>query len=373
MSFDPEQFLQECYSNQQPENYRAAAAPSLDADAYNKASSYSTHAPSKETGLKLDTTTTACSDQLWEVHDESFLGLHVFVNDDASADDVYNCARDAVIDASNGFQNFREFPGQKSICGWYFDESRSGCFRIELFKHEEKLGINCSRLEGESLAVTQLWKIVKSHLLNEGHYTDEEEMSMAETDDEGFFSDEEGDFDFDMDMFKYLNFSRDPAFIERLINEIEDINVGAHSLMLLAFNCESQSNLDFLAENYGQQVFNKILLRLAQAEGTNVTLPVARCAANIIQHMVQQTALTVAVTQMQTILSTIQYWSCEEGSRKNITPTASEEAACLLTASLGNIQNLAAEKFDQTALQTILDTTDFDTVRDNVNHFLRAN
>jgi hypothetical protein len=208
----------------------------------------------------------------------------------------------------------------------------------------------------------------------------EGDIDMNETDDESFFSDDE-DFS-DLDDFKYLNFSRDSGFVGRMINDIPDINVGTHSLLLLAFNLESKQNLKFLhnnsaQRNFAQEIFNNITQRLQQTDAAYVNLPVARCSGSIINSMIREknsngeSVITITPEQMKILLNTVINWGSESNESNRVTPTASEEATYLLTECLKSLSDAVTQPFDATELlEEISQTTEFDRVRDNVDPFL---
>jgi len=197
----------------------------------------------------------------------------------------------------------------------------------------------------------------------------------AETDDDLFFSDD--DADFDMDSFKFLDLSRDPDFVSKMIDEIEDLNVGTHALMLLNFNCQKEANLRYLANEFGQTLFNKAVARLSD-QNSQTSLPDAVCLSNLVCTMVAAAPLAVTAEQFKTIVDTAEDWCFENGSRKTVVPTASEEAAHNLTRALRPLLDLipAEETSDldsTTQLKNIIEKTNFDTVRDNVDAFLSSN
>jgi len=311
------------------------------------------------------------SSNVWNVQDKTFLDQHVFLNQGIEADAVFEFLLQAITEIAGGFKNYREFPEEKKVVGYHFDETRVGAYRVEVFEHNEQLGLNCTRLEGDTLAVTDLWDLVKRELMNSDFIP--MGMDMGETDDEGFFGSDDEFEDFDMDSFKYMDFTRDPAFVGRLIDEIGDLNVGTHSLMLLAFNCQNSSNLDYLSGNHGQALFDSILRRLGEAEGSTVTLPVARSSAWIIKHIVAQadSPLNITAAQVKIILSTIDFWAFENAPKRSITPTASEEATILLSEALGDIQNGTYTNY-QDELNQIVNGTQFDTVKDALAPLLIA-
>jgi len=94
--------------------------------------------------------------------------------------------------------------------------------------------------------------------------------------------------------------------------------------------------------------------------------------------MVATAALAVTAEQFKTIVDTAEDWCVETGSRKSVVPNASEEAAHNLTRVLRPLlDSIPAEQtndLDSTAqLNSILEKTNFDTVRNNVDAFLTTN
>lgn len=309
----------------------------------------------------------------WEPKDLAFLDQHIFLGENTDCQATYDFIVEQLLELSGGYKNFRDFPEEFKVVGYHFDETRQGCYRIQLFEYEEKLGVNCTRLDGDSLAVSQMWSVLKNILHETKFYEDPFLMQLeAETDDDAFFSDD--DADFDLDSFKYLDLTRDPDFATKLIDEIEDTNVGTHALMLLNFNCNKESNLQLIANDFGQTLFNKAVARLSD-QTSQISLPDAVCISNLICTMVATAALAVTAEQFKTIVDTAETWCAEKGSRKSVVPTASEEAAHNLTRVLLPLhKSIPAEETEDldstTQLENILDITDFDTVRENIDAFL---
>jgi len=380
------QLLQELYDDESNKRDvdRAVGIGSLGVNSYGSGA-YARSSNSKNIDAIKDQP--ALFSGMWTVQDTAFLDQYVMLNDGSEADEVYQFLLDGLKEISNGFKNYREFRDEKKIIGNYFDETRQGCYRLELFnlensksKTDTKLGINCTRLEGDALSVSKLWNKVKDELIANSFL--EGDIDMNETDDESFFSDDDDEDFSDMDDFKYLNFSRDSGFVGRLINDIADVNVGTHSLLLLAFNLESKQNLKFLhnnsvQRNFAQEIFNNITQRLQHTDAAYVDLPVARCAGSIINSMIREkdskgeSVITIAPEQMKTLLNTIINWGSESDDASSVTPTASEEATFLLTECLKSLSDAVTRPFDATELlEEISQTTEFDRVKDNVDPFL---
>lgn len=313
----------------------------------------------------------------WEPKDLAFLDQHVFLGENTDCQDAYDFIVEQLTQFSRDFKNFREFPEEFKVVGYHFDETRQGCYRVQLFEFEGKLGVNCTRLDGDSLAISQMWRLLKDVLHKQQFYEDPFLMQLeAETDDEPFFSDFD-DVEFDLDSFKYLDLSKDPDFSSKLIDEIEDMNVGTHALMLLNFNCQKESNLTFIANDFGQTLFDKAVSRLSD-QTSQISLPDAVCISNLVCTMVATAALAVTAEQFKTIVDTAEEWCFENGSGKSVVPTASEEAAHNLTRVLRPLlDSIPAEETDDidstTQIKNILEKTNFDTVRNNIDAFLAFN
>lgn len=313
----------------------------------------------------------------WEPKNLAFLDQHVFLGENTDIQGAYDFIVEQLTEFSRGFKNFRDFPEEYKVVGYHFDETRQGCYRIQLFVFEGKLGVNCTRLEGDSLAVSQMWSLLKNVLHKQQYYEDPFLMQVeAETDDEAFFSDFE-DMDFDMDSFKFLDLSKDPDFTSKLIDEIEDMNVGTHALMLLNFNCQKESNLEFIANDFGQNLFDRAVARLSD-QTPQISLPDAVCISNLVCTLVATAALAVTAEQFKTIVDTAEEWCFESGTRKSVVPTASEEASHNLTRVLRPLfDSMPAEEtsdLDSTSqIENILEKTNFDTVKNNIAAYLATN
>lgn len=310
----------------------------------------------------------------WEPKDLAFLDQHVFLSEASSCEDTYEYILEQLAENSRGFKNFREFPEEYKVVGYHFNDSRQGCYRVQLFEFEGKFGVNCTRLDGDALAVSQIWTLLKNALHESKFYEDPFLTQLENETDDEFFSDDE---EFDMESFKFLDLSRDPHFVSKLVDEVEDLNVGTHALMLLNFNCGKESNLDFLASQFGQALFDKSVTRLAEDE-SRITLPDAVCISSLVRNMVAQTKIAVTAEQFKTLIDTADYWCVESGKRKTVVPTASEEAAHNLTSVLRPLLDSVSEEersqIDSTAqLNAIVEKTNFDSVRDNVDAFLTSN
>jgi len=337
------------------------------------------------TSARPTKTTSQSTDQeasrgVWNIGDKTFLDQHIMLYDNVHPEVVFDHLLDEIKDLSGGFKNYREFYEEKKIIGFHFDETRQGLYRVELFEFQQQLGVNCTRLDGDGFAITGLWEQLKNSLIRSNFALGDSDM--GETDDEDFLSfsdDEEFSDDFDPASFKYLDLSRDPTFVNRLVSDIEDINLGTHSLLLLAFNLLSPNNLEFLTEKFAQEIFDAIVLRLSKPFG--VDLPVARCAARVLKSLVKADSVQASVKQMRTILDAGLIWSSEDAPRKSVIPTASEEAAVILTSLYEDFTQSVSDSDSDELNQQVkdlyenidLENIEFDSVKELLAPFVATN
>lgn len=269
---------------------------------------------------------------LWTPSHIAFLDQHIWLSKGQTPEATFDFINQTLLTLSNDFQNFRVYPEEMKTIGYHLDETREGCYRLQLFSFKGKLGVNCTRMAGDSLALCSLWNALKRELHDSEFYVDKfivEGEEMDEEDDEIFGE----DGDEDEDSFKYLDFSRDPAFVSKMIDDIQDINVGTHALLLLKFNMQKERNLLLISESFAQNLFDSSVQRLAEQ---NTTVPDAICLSHILTHLFEQTVTTLTVTldQVGHILDAAEKWSAEDMNSKTIVPTSSEEASALLLATL---------------------------------------
>lgn len=301
--------------------------------------------------------------ELWTPQHVAFLDQHIFLDESAKLEDTFNYINEQLAELSGGYKNFRVFPEEYKTVGYFLDETREGCYRIQMFTFNDKLGVNCTRLNGDSLALCSLWKNLKQSL-HEGEFYVDKFIADDDLDDDDIFGDEEEDLD--LESFKYLDFSRDEGFVKKMVDDVTDLNVGTHAMMLLKFNMQKENNKQLVVDKFAQNLFDKTVDRLA---GPNVTLPDAVCAAHILSCLVAQATLSMTVEKLGSIIDAAEQWSFEDNSNNTIVPTASEEAALMLTELLPTALETVSEE-SKTELEIsdrfnrIVKNTDFDTVKD---------
>merc|ERR1712176_671010 len=243
---------------------------------------------------------------------------------------------------------------------------------IQLFEYNGALGVNCTRLDGDSLALSALWGQLKERLHNSNYYVDK--VLADGEDDEDIFGDEEDDFD--IDSFKFLDFSRDEAFVSKLVGDVLDLNIGTHALLLLKFNLQKEANLELVAGNKdaSQTLFDNTVERLTTP---HLTVPDVICASHILTQLLAQAALAITVDQVSQMIDAAARWSVEDVESKTIVPTASEEAATLLLESISEATQQVSEDTSELELQvraqSICDKTSFAKVRDAAEAIVGSN
>jgi len=350
----------------------------------NRAASFG---PSDESNNSFETRTnqkqnTASSNKqntalIWEPKHVAFLDQHIFLGESAKIQETYNFINDQLTVLSDDLRNHREFPEEYKMVGYHLDETREGCYRIQLFSYNDKLGVNCTRLNGDSLALCSLWGKLKQALHEGEYYVDKFLVEGELEDDDEIFGDDDDD-DLDRDSFLYLDFSRDEAFVSKMIADINDVNVGTHALMLLKFNFEKESNLSLVSgtQKFSQDLVDKTIERLS---GNYVTLPVAVCAANILKKLLCEAGADVEISseQLDAIIAAADSWCYESNTSRTITPTASEEASLYLTELIDTAKGLVTEDLDemniQQKIQRIQDKTHFRSVQNQTLTMLATN
>jgi len=326
----------------------------------------STHTPAKQT----EAVSMKGGNTLWTPQHAAFLDQHIFLNKDTRASDTFSFINEQLLELGGGYQNFRVYTEEFKTIGYHLDETREGCYRIQLFTFNDKLGVNCTRLDGDSLALSSLWSKLKASLHENMFYVDK---FLAEEDEEDIFGDE--DDNEDMDSFKYLDFSRDEAFVGKLVDDVLDLNVGTHALMLLKFNFQKEKNLQLVAgTKFSQKLFNNTVERLNIQQSS---LPATICAAHILKNLVENAELSVTAEQVSTIAYAAERLCAENEESRTIVPTASEEASVFLLETIPQATEKVSEHLSeldiQDQLKCIITKTSFDNVRDTAEALIESN
>lgn len=313
----------------------------------------------------------AATQTIWNPYHVAFLDSHIYLNEKSNAPNTFHFINEQLRAINDDYQNFKVYEEEYKTIGYHIDDSRECCYRIQLFEFNNKLGVNMTRLSGDTLALYALWNTIKKSLHEHNFYVD---VFLAEGPlDDDLFGDEPEESGLDEDAFKYLDFTRDTGFVAKLIEDIKDQNVGTHSLLLLKLNLEKEQNMGLVAEQFAQDLFEASMERISQHYNTMVD---AICISHIITRLFEQATVTVTEQNVGSIVEAAEQW-CAELDNKTIVPTASEEASTILLEQLATAINLAGEISEDLELQeklnSIVNRTSFDRARDAAEDMIGQN
>lgn len=358
------------FKNDENKNHRSAAVLGSSADGP------SFGVQNNSTSDKVNpSVTTPAAQTIWNPYHVAFLDSHIYLNEKCTASETFEFINKQLLQINDDYQNFKVYEEQYKTIGYHIDDSRECCFRIQMFEFNEKLGVNITRLSGDTLALYDLWNTMKKSLHENEFYVD---VFLAEGGlDEQIFVDldepEEESAGLDEDAFKYLDFTRDAGFVAKLIEDIKDQNVGTHSLLLLKLNLQKEQNMGLVAEQFAQDLFEASMERISQHFNTMVD---AICISHIITNLFEQATVNVTEQHVFNIVEAAEQW-CGERDNKTVVPTASEEASTILLEQLSTAIELAGEISEESELQekltSIVNRTSFDRARDAAEGMVAQN
>lgn len=315
--------------------------------------------------------TAAATQTIWNPYHVAFLDSHIYLNEKSNAPNTFQFINEQLRAINDDYQNFKVYEEEYKTIGYHIDDSRECCYRIQLFEFNKKLGVNMTRLSGDTLALYALWNTIKKSLHEHNFYVD---VFLAEGQlDDDIFGDEPEESGLDEDAFKYLDFTRDEGFVAKLIEDIKDQNVGTHSLLLLKLNLQKEQNMELVAEKFAQELFEAIMERISQQFNTMVD---AICISHIVSHLFESATVAVTEQHVSNIIEAAEQW-CGEQGKKTIVPTASEEASTILLEQLSTAIDLAGEMSEDLELQekltSIVNRTHFDRARDAAEDMVAQN
>lgn len=315
--------------------------------------------------------TAAATQTIWNPYHVAFLDSHIYLNEKSNAPNTFQFINEQLRAMNDDYQNFKVYEEEYKTIGYHIDDSRECCYRIQLFEFNKKLGVNMTRLSGDTLALYALWNTIKKSLHEHNFYVD---VFLAEGQlDDDIFGDEPEESGLDEDAFKYLDFTRDEGFVAKLIEDIKDQNVGTHSLLLLKLNLQKEQNMELVAEKFAQELFEAIMERISQQFNTMVD---AICISHIVSHLFESATVAVTEQHVSNIIEAAEQW-CGEQGKKTIVPTASEEASTILLEQLSTAIDLAGEMSEDLELQekltSIVNRTSFDRARDAAEDMVAQN
>lgn len=257
-----------------------------------------------------------------------------------------------------GLQNDCVDEHNKSIVGYLFEESRCVHYRLQMFVTAEDCGLTCFRQEGDANILSEFWGNLVQQMENEAFTIPTEDVELDDEDD--FFLEEDSDCGLDLESAKYLNLNQE--LVEEFIDDLQNPNFMQHTLLLLAFNVQNVSNMKLLKDMFAQQIFD-VIIAVMTTTLAQVTLPMARSAARLMDKIINSTDVSVSEAQQAAILQTLDLWTQKDRKARNLDVKTSEEVATLITDNLNRIQKLSSMSIGTDILRSIADKTEFEGVR----------
>jgi len=258
-----------------------------------------------------------------------------------------------------GLQNDHVDGHNKSIVGYLFEESRCVQYRLQMFATAEDFGLTCFRQEGDANILSEFWGNLVQQMENEAFTIPTEDKELDDEDDD-FFLEEDSDCGLDLESAKYLNL--DEELVEEFIVDLQNPNFMQHTLLLLAFNVQNVSNMKLLKDMFAQQIFDTIIAVMTTTLA-QVTLPMARSAAQLMDKIINSTDVSVSEAQQAAILQTLDLWTQKDRKTRHMDVKTSEEVATLITDNLDRIQKLSSTVIETDILRSIADKTEFERVK----------
>lgn len=272
--------------------------------------------------------------------------------------------------------NFEVLADEQKVLGYLFEENRFACYCLQLFRHADTLGLSCDLLDGFAPALNPFWKALQQTLIEAQFVSpDEDEAFEEEEDDDLDFLDsdtEDGGFVLDLSApsMKYLNLEDDQTVIEDWVQDIQDPNFSQETLLSLSYNCQSETNLQILADNYAQDLFDSIITSMSSM--TTETLPGVRSACVFLAELSKFSNVNVTEGNIKVLIDQLAKWTLSQ--KKTTEVMRSKEVATLLSKCIlpkfselvsGVLKNIQTD-----VLETIQNETNFDEVKVYVDQYI---
>jgi len=320
--------------------------------------------------------TTNCNGSQPSVEDPAHLVRYVMLVAGVDTESVFQYLKEFV---QTHQRNFKVVEGDLSILSIVFDETLFAQFRIQIFSHGRDYGVCIHLMDGQAQdAVTEFWRKLKIALTtsefvdqieNEDQLFDDETQSE---DDWDLWSDEEeGNLSFALPI-PSLNKPNllQTDHVDSLMEDLQDQNFMMHSILLLAWNCQLQQNLETISSaGQAQQLFDAIISCLV-ASAADFCLPIARSASLLVNQLVETGAIQITEAQFEVLVNTIVQWTIQNSGDSD-TITQSEEIAQLLTSQLSKF-DVAANSVVRAQLEEVYTRAPFQSVRQNIKPLVEA-
>lgn len=272
-----------------------------------------------------------------------------------------------------GYNNHQPNLHEKCIYGFLFSGAKYAEYKLDLFKYEGKMGVECIRLSGCAFLLNEFQDALEKQLRDSGYMKFEDE-SDTESDFEIEFSDDEDvDFSFGAPTLapqsNFLDLTEDGDYVESLIEDIQNPNFQVDSLLTVAHNACQAENMKAL-QAYDTQLFSACVASLAAA---GYGLAIVRSAVLIIAQLLKNDKGSLKVTgeQYTVIAATLLAWL--SGNDANQTVTVSEEVVDLIAQQLQTLNNRAQQTEEcKNILNKVYSEAKSTHLRNSINRIITA-
>jgi len=288
---------------------------------------------------------------------------------------------DHIVDFVQNYQaeqpNYSILPEESKILGYLFEECQFACYSLQMFRHADTIGLSCDLMDGFAPTLNPFWNALRSALIDAQFVSQEDETFEDEDDDDLDFLDSDSEdgglpgFTLDLSgpSMKFLNLQDDQTVIENWVQDIQDPNFSQETLLSLSYNCQSETNLQILVNNYAQDLFDSVLASMSSM--TAETLPSVRSACVFLAELAKFSNVNVTEGHIKVLIDQLAKWTLSQ--KKNSEVMRSQEVATLLSKCIlpkfselakGVLANLQTD-----VLETIQKETDFDEVKQYVGQY----
>jgi len=288
---------------------------------------------------------------------------------------------DHIVDFVQKYQeeqpNYCVLPEESKMMGYLFEDSQFAFYSLQLFRHADTLGLSCDLYDGFAPTLNPFWNALKSDLIDAQLVSQEDETFEDEEDDDLDFLDsdtEDGGLDgFMLDLsipsMKYLNLEDDQTVIESWVQDIQDPNFSQETLLSLSYNCQSETNLQILVDNYAQDLFDSILASMSSSM-TAETLPSVRSACVVLAELAKFSAVNVTEDHIKVLIDQLAKWTLSP--QKTTDLMRSQEVATLLSKCILPKFSELAKGFLADIQTSVLETIQKETEFDEVKHYVES-
>jgi hypothetical protein len=307
--------------------------------------------------------------------DDLNFAIRYVLFDKALQQDVFDHTVDFVQQFQADAPNYTVRHEDQKVFGYLFEDSKFAGYCLQLFRHADTYGLSCDLHDGFAPVLNPFWKELRAYLMDAQLISpDDDEMEEDEDDDLDFLDSDSEDVDgFILDLSvpsaKYLNLEDDTTVIDNWVEDIKDPNFSQETLLSLSYNCKSENNLQILADNYAQDLFDAVIASMSSMSGE--ALPSVRSACVFLAELGKFSNVNVTEENIKVLINQLAKWTLAQ----NVSAEAmrSKEVATLLSKCIlpkfselvsGVLKNIQTD-----VLETIRNETDFDEVKYYVDQY----